>query len=116
MKANCLLVRSLAPSTEGEPPAGRLGIHVAQCLTCQAELARYNRLRRQLGSLADVVEPAPLPLVHAVEREINAGLGLSTPEKRSHQVGRAAAAGGAVAAAAAGAAAVIAWRHSRAAV
>ena len=115
MKAACLVVRSLAPSTDGAPPAGRLRIHVAQCLSCQAELARYNRLRRQLGSLAEVVEPAPAPLIAAVERKIDMGSEPSTPPRRSPQVGRAAA-GGAVAAAAAGAAAVIVWRHSKAAV
>jgi anti-sigma factor RsiW len=105
----------MAPASEGFPPDGRLRSHVAQCLACQAELARYNRLRRELGSLADVVEPAPPRLGAAVAHEINAGSGESPPSRRSPQVGRAAAAGGAVAAAA-GAAAVIVWRHSKAAV
>ena len=114
MKATCLLVRSLAPSSEGAPTAARLRAHVEQCLSCQAELARYNRLRRELRSLADVVEPAP-PQVAGVERAINAGDEDPTPPKRGHHVGRAAA-GGAVAAAAAGAAAVVVWRHSKAAV
>ena len=116
MKATCLMVRALAPSSEGVAPGGRLQIHVAQCLSCQAELARYNRLRRQLGSLADVVEPAPLPLVSAIESEIDSGSRPSTTPWRAYQVGQVAAEGGAVAAAAAGAAAVIAWRHSKAAV
>ena len=115
MKATCSLVRSLAPSPEGAPPGGRLGSHVSQCLSCQAELARYNRLRRQLGLLADVVELVPPLLVAAVESEIGAATEGSTSPGRSPHVGRAAAAGGAFAAAA-GAAAVLVWRHSKAVV
>lgn len=115
MKAACLFVRSLATTTEGAPPGGTLGTHVARCLSCQAELARYRRLRRQLGSLAEVVEPVPLLPAATIEHEMSTGSAGDTPSKRSPQVGRAAA-GGAVAAAAAGAAAVIMWRHSKAAV
>ena len=116
MKPVCLVVRSLAPATEGIAPTGMLGDHVAQCLRCQAELARYSRLKRQLSSLAEVVEPAPAPLAPAVEHEIGTEPEESAPPKRGPQVGRVAATGGAVAAAAAGAAAVIVWRHSKAAV
>lgn len=116
MKAACVLVRSLAPSREVVQPDGRPRGHVARCLACQAELARYNRLRRQLGSLADVIEPAPLLLGRAIEYEIDSAAEQVISLRRNTQVGRAAAAGGAVAAAAAGAAAVIVWRHSRAAV
>ncbi len=116
MKAVCLVVRSLAPSTEGVPPSGMLGEHVSHCLRCQAELARYSRLRRHLVALADEVEAAPPPMATDVDREIGAGSEDSTPPKRGPQVNRVAATGGAVAAAAAGAAAVIVWRHSKAAV
>ncbi|MDJ0499106.1 MAG: hypothetical protein QNJ89_14830 [Acidimicrobiia bacterium] len=116
MKAACLVVRSLAPSTEGVPPSGMLGDHVSRCLRCQAELARYSRLRRHLGALADEVEPAPPPLATDVDREVGSGSDDTTPPRRVPQVGRVAATGGAVAAAAAGAAAVIVWRHSKAAV
>ena len=116
MKAACRVVRSLATSTEGIPPAGRLRSHVAQCLPCQAELARYSRLRRQLRSLVEVVEQAPPLLAAAVDLEIGRGAALDSPSRRGAQVGRVAAAGGAVAAAAAGAAAVIVWRHSKPAI
>lgn len=115
MNAACLIVRSLARTTEGAPPEGKLGAHVASCLSCQAELARYKRLQRQLGSLAEVVDPAPLVLVTTVEDEISTRSDADTPPKRGPQVSRVAA-GGAVAAAAAGAAAVIKWRQSKAAV
>lgn len=32
--------------------------HVAECLRCQADLARFRRLRRTLASLRDLPEPA----------------------------------------------------------
>ena len=116
MKAACLMVRSLAPSTEGVPLAGMLGDHVAHCLRCQAELARYSRLRRRLRLLAEVVEPAPPPLATAVEDATGTETDAGHSPRRGPQVSRVAATGGAVAAAAAGAAAVIVWRHSKAAV
>lgn len=116
MKATCLVVRSVAPTVDVSGLSSRLETHVASCLSCQAEMARYGRLRRQLASLAEVVERAPAPLVAAVEHAIGAGNATeSLQASRSHPA-RVAAAAGAVVAAAAGAAAVAMWRHSKAVV
>ena len=112
MKAACLVVRSVAPTTDVAGLSPRLENHVATCLSCQAEMARYGKLRRWLSSLADVVEPAPVPLVAVVEHAIASG---DVPTQGEHAApSRIAAAAGAVVAAAAGAAAVALWRHSRA--
>ncbi len=116
MKSTCRLVRSLAPTRDLRPFSARLDEHVGACLTCQAELARYGRLQRQLASLADVVSPAPGPLAAAVDSAIAPGNGQNEPESGIAHPARVAAAAGAVAAAAAGAVAVVAWRHSRLAV
>ncbi len=113
MKPVCRVVRSIAPSREIGALSTALDKHVSACLSCQAEMARYGRLRRQLASLAHVVDEAPEPLADAVVAAIAAG---EVPEDSnaalSHPA-RVAAAAGAVVAAAAGAAAVAAWRHSR---
>ncbi len=46
-------------SGEGGTPR-RLRAHIATCLSCQAEVARYRRLRRHLRSLRfDAVDPDP---------------------------------------------------------
>ena len=112
MKATCLIAHAVAPTADLAGLSSRLENHVAACLSCQAEMARYSRLRRQLESLVDVVDHAPEPLAAAVEREIASGHPPADtgPAHRS----RIAAAAGAVVAAAAGAAAVAVWRHSRA--
>lgn len=116
MKTTCLVVRSLAPSAEMSVLAGRLEGHIATCLSCQAEMARYGKLRRRLASLADVVVDAPAPLVSAVGRAISSGETAADSEARQSHPARVAAAAGTVVAAAAGAVAVVAWRHSKAVV
>ena len=116
MKPTCAVVRSLAPSNDVSDLSARLEGHINECLACQAEMARYGKLRRQLASLAGVVVPAPAQLVDEVEAAIAAETdpieGSSTPSHPAHV----AAAAGAVVAAAAGAVAVAVWRHSKAVV
>lgn len=116
MKPTCLVVRSAAPTANISGLTRRIEGHIESCLNCQAEMARYGKLRRQLASLADVVEPAPAPLADAVEQAIASGESLANPDgERSHPA-RVAAAAGAVVAAAAGAVAVAMWKHSKAVV
>ena len=111
MRTACLVVRSLAPSAEATGLISRLDSHVATCLPCQAELARYGRLRRQLAALNEVIVPAPGNLVPTVGWAIAAVEARKPGYVRSAHPGRTAAAAGAVVAAAAGAAAVAAWRR-----
>jgi anti-sigma factor RsiW len=96
--------------------AGRLEAHIATCLSCQAEIARYGRLRRQLAVLADVTLDAPARLVSAVGHAISSGDDAADVGSRQSHPARVAAAAGGVVAAAAGAVAVVVWRHSKAAV
>ncbi|MCP4305176.1 MAG: hypothetical protein GY926_15045 [bacterium] len=113
MKTSCRVVRSIAPSTDVAGLAKVLSNHVGSCLSCQAELARYGKLRRQLASLAEVTVQAPEPLAAEVAAAVASnGNPAETEAGLAHPV-RVAAAAGAVVAAAAGAAAVAAWRHSR---
>lgn len=113
MKPTCRVVQVLAP-TQGALGT-RFSGHVSTCLACQAEIARYGRLRRQLAALADVTVAAPYPLATAVAAEIVSSTGERTIAP-SGRLGRILAAGGAVAAAAAGAVVVALWRNSRPAV
>ncbi|MEA2002173.1 MAG: hypothetical protein U9N84_09880 [Actinomycetota bacterium] len=116
MRATCLLLRSLGPSTDTSPIAARLEAHTSTCLFCQAEIARYGKLRRQLAALADFVEEAPAFLVRDVDQAISHSDSSATADARESHLGRVVAGAGAVAAAAAGAAAVAVWRNSKAAV
>lgn len=113
MKTSCRVVRSIAPSTDVAGLSRLLENHMNACLSCQAEMARYGKLQRQLASLADVVVPAPAPLVYEVEAAISSALeSVDMAGDESHPA-RIVAAAGAVVAAAAGAVAVAMWRHSR---
>ena len=114
MRSTCLVLRSLAPSTDVSALSSRLDAHLGECLCCQAEMARYGRLRRELGSLAAVVVPAPASLVTAVERVIASTDEPAGPSSAITHPARVVAAGGAVVAAAAGAVAVAVWRNSKA--
>ena len=67
----CMAVKSLGPDltdVDGLPAA--LAQHAGSCLRCQAEVARYRRLRRELGSLAATTESAPSSILPAVEEAI----------------------------------------------
>jgi anti-sigma factor RsiW len=74
MNARCTVVRMRLPGVDSVDELGeRLVSHVASCLRCQAEAARYRTLRRRLGSLSSEEMTAPetlLPSVVArIERE-----------------------------------------------
>lgn len=111
MSALCAVVSRGLPLVGDEgslPPA--LSRHVAKCLTCQAETARYHKLGRALGALASQVEPAPAGMVGAVRRVLEREA-LGKPA--SARPDRIAAAAGAVAATTAGVVAVALWRRAR---
>lgn len=74
--------------------------HVAQCLRCQAELARFRRLHRTLASLRDLPVPADAGLVEG----ILAGLDSAAERRERHRIAgrRAASIMGLAAATAAG--------------
>ena len=55
--------------------SGRRAEHAVTCLRCQAEAAKYRRLRRSLAALAGVVEPAPLGLSGSVNEALKGGSG-----------------------------------------
>lgn len=109
----CRAVRALLPSLDDPdtlrgPPAAHLGV----CLRCQAEAARYRRLRRSLAALPERVEQAPAGLVGEVAQR----LGEADPEASNAPVraARVAAAAGAVVAAA-GTVAMVRWMRARSA-
>jgi anti-sigma factor RsiW len=112
MSATCHLVRFLAPSHGETAFSAQLNRHVGTCLTCQAEIARYGKLRRQLSTLAGVTVAAPRPLTAGVVAAIAPPEQMASTGAASH-MGRIVAASGAVAAAAVGAVAVVLWRSSR---
>jgi hypothetical protein len=112
MNTTCRLVQTLAPSHGEGVLSVRLNAHVATCLVCQAEIARYGKLRRQLAALGDVMVAAPETLVAAVATAIATSPGASRLDAVPIPIGRVAAAAGAVVAAA-GAVAVALWRYSR---
>ena len=117
MKTTCWMVRNRLPGSDADPLDGRLGRHVATCLPCQAEEARYRSLHRRLGALRERVVEAPSGLVGAVliavdgEEQVAAALRRS----RAPRPVVAAAAGAAVVAAAAGTIVVLGLRRVRAA-
>jgi anti-sigma factor RsiW len=114
MKPTCVVVRLLAPSADVSVLSGRLAAHVGGCLSCQAEIARYGKIRRELTSLAAVVVPAPASLAAAVGQAIASIDEPAEPSSALSHPARVAAAVGTVAAAAAGAVAVAVWRHPKA--
>jgi len=67
----CKAVKGLGPDlVEVNRLPAALAQHAASCLRCQAEVARYRRLRRELGSLATTTEPAPSSILPGVEQAI----------------------------------------------
>lgn len=88
----------------------RFDTHMAGCLTCQAEAARYRKMYRSLAGLATLTEQPP----HGFAPDVAAALGADTSRGRSpSRRGRVAAATGAIAATAAGVVAVALWRRAR---
>ena len=116
MKPKCRVIQSLAPSREVAALSKMLDNHVEACLSCQAEIARYGKLRRQLASLSEVVVEAPEPLIAAVADAIASGDAPPDSATGIEHPARVAAAAGAVVAAAAGAVAVAVWHHTKVAV
>lgn len=60
-RATCASVAGLLPAVaDGDARLeGGAAAHVSSCLRCQADLARYRRLRRTLRTLGDPVGPGP---------------------------------------------------------
>ena len=98
MSVSCRIVAARLPAAD---PAGSMGRtlddHVAQCLGCQAERARYRRLGRVLACLVDDVEPAPGGFLQRVDAALDGG---RRPARREITLGKVAAATGAIATAA----------------
>ncbi|MCP3976605.1 MAG: hypothetical protein GY720_19135 [bacterium] len=109
----CKAVKSLGPNlAEASILPGPLAHHAATCLRCQAEVARFRRLRRELSSLADHIEPAPSTLVERVEQAIWAD---AAPIGAQHHGAKVVATIAGATAAAASVVAVALWRRARAA-
>lgn len=100
----------MAGLDDADDLSGRRGEHAATCLRCQAEAAKYRRLRRSLATLAGVVELAPPGLAGLVNQAVT-----GEPEAGS-TVGRLAgvAAAGAAAVVAAGTVVVLRRLHGAA--
>jgi anti-sigma factor RsiW len=60
----------------------RLSDHVATCLRCQAEAARYRSLQRRLGALADQQHPAPEGFAASVMYRLSEPIEVPTPRRR----------------------------------
>ena len=113
MTLTCRAVRLQLPAVDdSDQLTGRMAAHLSSCLACQAEAARYRRLHRSLGGLAERVEPAPAHLVSAVESRL-AEVAVS-PATVPAKTARVAAAAGAVVAAA-GTVVMVRWMRARSA-
>jgi hypothetical protein len=105
----CRAVKGLGPDlvVASRLPAP-LAHHASSCLRCQAEVARYRRLRRELGALSEL-ERAPHTLLGRVEQNVWAEAAEAAGNGRSARV----AATVAGATAAASVMAVAMWRRAR---
>jgi len=111
MSATCRMARLRMPMMDGvDSLPGPFSRHVSSCLPCQAEQARYRRIRRGLADLASDRIDAPPTLATGVDAAMTA---LGAHHHR-HRAGRVAAAAGA-AVAAAGTVVVVRWLRARAA-
>jgi len=79
--------------------------HAATCLRCQADLARYRRLRRNLLALADVRVPVTAELLESTFAHLDEGA--ERRGSRSRYLAYAGAIGGAAVAATATAAVIV---------
>ena len=113
MTVRCTIATAQLPGiVEGKGMRGRTAAHLASCLRCQAEAARYRLMARELRSLADLEIEAPTSLAEGV----NVAIDVSPPlrlRRRIRSVERAVATGAVVAIA--GTVAVLGWRKSKAA-
>jgi anti-sigma factor RsiW len=82
MRATCSLAKLWMPGYVDTPVTPSLHGHLETCLGCQAEMAKYRRLHRELASLAPVRELAPAGFVAAVGVAIAEGVAtVETPDK-----------------------------------
>ena len=113
-RAECVVASEWLPAlATGDAEAGpRVERHVTTCLRCQADLARYRRLRRTLRGWSEAgIEPGPevLPAILASLERAGAG-----SRRGTAAAGRRTAYVGGVAVATAGAAAgVLVWVNRR---
>lgn len=107
---SCRVIRRLGLGAgNGDVLPGPLAGHAAACLRCQAELARYRRLKRELAGLATETMQAPQRVMAEVDALIESR---PLPHPQGSSAKTAATLAGA-AAAAAGVIAVAMWRRSR---
>ena len=117
MRATCRVVAMRLPGVDDATELGpRLSGHVATCLQCQAEAARYRSLHRRLGALENTTYPAPDGFVRSVMRRLSEPIAAAVPTRRRHLVPSratiAAAATGAAVVATAGTVAVVLRRFN----
>jgi hypothetical protein len=90
MSKPCERIAELLPVMVDDPQVigSEDRVHVDRCLRCQAELARYRRIRRTMASM----RAEPIPVDPSVLAGVLEGLDSAT-ERREHQrtVGRRAA-------------------------
>ncbi len=109
MNATCRLVARRLSLQGGDTLGGALDGHVATCLTCQAEAARYRKLAKALAALTVDLVAAPEGFAASVDLAIDRA-DVATVQRVQGRLGKVAAATGAVAAA--GVVAVALWRRS----
>lgn len=109
----CRAVRAILPSLD-DPRAlrGPSAAHLGVCLRCQAEAARYRRLRRSLAVISRRTETAPAGLVGAVAQRLTEA-DAQAPEAPARAARVVATAGAVVAAA--GTVAMVRWMRARSA-
>lgn len=87
MRPTCRVVAIRLPGVEDVDGLGpRLSGHVATCLRCQAEAARYKSLHRRLGALEESTYPAPEGFVASVMRRLSDPIAAMTPRRRRQLV------------------------------
>lgn len=109
---DCAAVSTSLPALAAGEDVGRRALHhVGVCLHCQAEVAGYRRLRRDLHSLRWV----SVPVHPALLGDVLAGIEADPEPGRAHPGARTVAVAGgiSVATAAAGAAGVLVWMSRR---
>ncbi|NOX23516.1 MAG: hypothetical protein GXP36_10555 [Actinobacteria bacterium] len=82
MRFTCSLAKLWMPGYVDSPATPGLHNHLETCLGCQAEMAKYKRLHRELASLGPVTELAPAGFVAGVGVAIAEGVAtVDTPER-----------------------------------